>query len=109
MKPSWRHEPDEWTVDGEKINSVSNLELLRHTLNDKGPVIVERGIYRGSSSPERMIFEYFDDVLEYLQTYVSPGDSIRIWSFMSLCQNDNYLIQGKVPDEDGTVPRKGAY
>ncbi|MEZ5427749.1 MAG: hypothetical protein R2747_15880 [Pyrinomonadaceae bacterium] len=32
-----RYEPDEWTIDGPKILSEENLEIIRKTIEDEGP------------------------------------------------------------------------
>ncbi|RYG75431.1 hypothetical protein EON80_00655 [bacterium] len=106
---SRRSELDEWHPDGQKITSMENLEVIRKVLEDEGPVILERRIYRGSSSPERAIFESFDEIITFLETKVLPGDSIWIWSYDKVCRSENALTHSKIPDEDGCVPLKGAY
>ena len=109
MKARWRVEADEWTTEGRKITSEENLEIIRKTFEDEGPIIVEHRFYRGSSAPDRMLFEYFDDFMAYLNSKASAGDSIWVWSYFQICREDNIIAQGKCPDEDGCVPRKGAY
>ncbi len=109
MKARWRVEADEWTTEGRKITSDENLEIIRKTLEEEGPVIVEHRFYRGSSSPDRLIFEDFEDLMAYLNTKVWGGDSIWIWSYAAVCGDNNAIAQGKCPDEDGCVPNKGAY
>jgi hypothetical protein len=76
-----RYEPDEWTPDGQKILSDENLEIIRKTLEDEGPIIVEHRFYRGSRSPDRFVFEDLDEFVEYVNSKARPGDAFYIWSF----------------------------
>jgi len=102
-----RHEADRWGP-GPSILDAGTLAVLRSTLEDT-PLIVEHRFYRGSSSPDRRVFENADDLEAYLRERTRPGDSIWIWRFDTLCRDDNSLAHGKVPDVDGTVPAGGAY
>jgi len=43
MKTCAFYEPDHWSTDGAKITSPENLEIIRQTLEDDGPIIVEHG------------------------------------------------------------------
>jgi len=104
-----RYEPDEWTPDGKKILSAENLEIIRKTLEDEGPIIVEHRFYRGSRSPDRFVFEDVDDFVEYVNGKARPGDAFYIWSFYLICTDDSIIAQGKYPDDNGCVPNKGAY
>jgi hypothetical protein len=52
-----RCEADEWTTDGRKILSAENLEVIRRTLEDEGPIILEHWHYYGASPPDRLIFD----------------------------------------------------
>jgi hypothetical protein len=78
MKARWRIEADEWTQEGKKITSDVNIEIIYKTLKEEGAIIVEHRFYRGSSSPDRLIFEDFDDLTTYLNTKVRAGDSIWV-------------------------------
>jgi hypothetical protein len=102
-----RYEPKRWGP-GPSILSSENLAALRAAL-ELTPLIVEHWFYYGGRSPERRIFEYSEDLEAYLGAHAKPGDDIWVWRFDVLCQNDNTLTHGKVPDADGNVPAGGAY
>lgn len=104
-----RIETDEWTPDGRKILSPENLAAIRATLDKEGPIIVEHWFYYGSRAPDRFILEDCDDFVEYVQTNSRIGDAFHVWSFFAVCKDETEIASGKVPDEDGCVPRKGAY
>jgi hypothetical protein len=106
---SFLADEDEWVSKGRKILSAENLERIRRTLEDEGPIIVEHWFYRGSRSPDRLIFDDLDDFIGYVQSHARSGDAFRVWSFASACKDENVIASGKHPDEDGRVPRKGAY
>jgi hypothetical protein len=109
MKTRFRSEADDWTVDGRKITASEVLEAVRQCLENEGPIIVEHWYYRGSSAPDRSVFDDYEVFVEYLNTHAHAGDAIHVWSFAAVCRNDNELASGKCPDEDGLVPRQGAY
>lgn len=104
-----RCDTDEWTPDGRKILSVENLEIIGRTLEEEGSIIVEHWFYRGSRSPNRLIFDDFDAFTGYAQSNARIGDAFHVWSFASVCRDENELTSGKYPDDDGCVPRGGAY
>ncbi len=108
MKIRFYSDDDEWTTEGHKITAPENLQLIHKTLEDEGPIIVEHWFYRGASAPDRLFFEDFDEFLEYLNT-ASAGDKIHVWSFAAVCKKGNELASGKCPDDQGRVPKKGAY
>jgi hypothetical protein len=109
MKTRFRSEDDDWTVDGRKITASEVLETVRQCLENEGPIIVEHWYYRGSCAPDRSVFDDYEAFVEYLDAHASAGDAIHVWSFAAVCRNDNELASGKCPDEDGLVPRQGAY
>jgi len=43
-----RAEADDWTPNRQKILSPENLAIVRKTLEDEGPIIVEHWFYRGA-------------------------------------------------------------
>jgi hypothetical protein len=59
--------------------------------------------------PERRIFDDFADLEDYLKREASPGDAFWIWGYDALCRDDNVLVMGKLPDDQGRVPETGAY
>jgi hypothetical protein len=109
MKVRFYCEADDWSPEGVKITAPENLGAIRKTLEDKGPVIAEHWFYRGSCAPDRLIFDDFDAFIEYLKNKASAGDAIHVWSFTAVCKDDNELAGGKCPDDQGRVPKKGAY
>lgn len=106
---SFRAEEDEWVADGRKILSAENLEKIRQTLEGEGPIIVEHWFYRGSRSPVRLIFDELDAFIGYVQSHARGGDAFHVWSFASVCKDEGVIASGKHPDEDGRVPKGGAY
>jgi hypothetical protein len=100
---------NEWSKDGPDIASPDRLASIRHVLENVGPIIVEHWFYYGSCSPERRLFEEYDEFVAYMKTSSRPGDSFHVWNFAQTCTDDNMLVNGKYPDADGRVPRRGAY
>jgi len=109
MKIRFISEADEWSTEGAKITAPENLDAIHKVLEDEGPIILERWFYRGSKSPDRVVFEGFDDFTEYLNSQARAGDSIHVWSFSKVCTDQARLVFGKCPDDQGRVPKKGAY
>lgn len=109
MSPRHRNEADEWVPDGRKINAPENLEAIRRTLELEGPIIVEHWFFYGSRAPERRVFDDFGEFIQYLDSHAIAGDAIHIWSFTAVCKENNELASGKCPDENGLVPKRGAY
>jgi hypothetical protein len=106
MKTRFCSDDDEWTTAGAIITTPERLAALRQAL-DKGPVIVEHWFYRGACSPERIVFDDFDELLNYLSTKAYAGDAIHVWSFAVVCKDSNQLAHGKCPDDQGRVPKPG--
>ncbi|HEX6188125.1 MAG TPA: hypothetical protein VFZ40_08585 [Pyrinomonadaceae bacterium] len=104
-----RSASDQWTSNGRQILSDDNLRIIRETLDNEGPIILEHCFYYGSRSPERIVFDDFDIFVEYVQTKSNAGDAFHVWSFPSVCNDANTIAAGKFPDADGRVPEKGAY
>ena len=104
-----RPEADDWRPDGKKILSAENLEIIQRTLEDEGPIIVEHWHYYGSRGPDRFVFDDIDDFVTYVEGHSLSGDAFHVWSFAAVCKDENEIASGKFPDEDGCVPRKGAY
>lgn len=109
VQARWRAEQDDWRPDGSKIVAPEKLAIIREVLETKGCIVVEHWLYRGSSAPERTIFDDFQKFEEYLRTKTSGGDAIDVWSMREVCTPQNRVAEGKVPDLDGRVPAGGAY
>ena len=109
MKTGFFSEADEWLIDGAKITSPENLETIRKVLEDEGPIILEHRFYRGSSAPDRFVFDDYEDFKQYLDSEARAGDKIYGWNFAGICTAENTLASGKCPDDQGRVPKKGAY
>ena len=109
MKVRFFSEKDEWTTDGAKITSPENLANIKAVLEDEAPIIVEHWFYRGSSAPDRVIFDDFEDFVDYLNEKASAGDMVNVWNFGRACTQKNVLAYGKCPDDEDRVPKKGAY
>jgi hypothetical protein len=99
----------EWTADGRSILAPDRLAAIRRVLDEVGPVVVEHWFYYGGRSPDRRVFEDYDEFLAYLQANARPGDAVYVWDFAAACRNDNALADGKYPDAEGRVPKGGAY
>lgn len=108
MKVRYRVESDGWTSEGRKITTKENLEAICQA-SEQAPIIVEHWFYRASSSPDRFVFEDFDTFMNYLNSKACAGDAIYVWNYSEVCKDDNTVAYGKCPDDDGCVPRKGAY
>lgn len=100
---------DDWTIDGRSITSTDRLSAIRAVLENVGPVIVEHWHYYGSCAPDRVVFEDYDTLLDYLTKNAKPGDAFHVWDFAAVCQNGNTLTSGKYPDAEGRTPKGGAY
>jgi hypothetical protein len=99
----------EWSTAGRNILSPDRLAAIRHVLENVGPVIVEHWFYYGGRSPDRLVFEDYEDLMEYLKANAQPGDALHVWEFSRVCRDDNTLANGKYPDPLGRVPKGGAY
>jgi len=100
---------DDWTGEGKRVTDEVVLANLRHVIEKESPVIIEHRFYRGSQSPRWFVCNDFEELEEYLRSHTSPGDDVWYWHFMNCCRDDNALGNGKIPDSQGRVPRRGAY
>jgi hypothetical protein len=103
------NESDGWSHEGPDITSPENLQKIKDTLNSKGSIIVEHWHYRGSTSPSRLIFDDYDEFLTYLNAEGHAGDIVDLWAMHDLCTRENVLLSAKCPDDEGRVPKTGAY
>jgi hypothetical protein len=102
-------ESDDWQDWGNNILAPEKLAKIEKVVENLGPIILEHWFYRGGSAPDRLIFEDYESVRNYLGTRVAPGDAIHIWNYAELCRDDNSLTNGKYPDARGRTPKRGAY
>lgn len=109
MKVVWRGKSDDWHASGNKITSPEKLKAIEACLEIDGPIIVEHWHYYGSRAPDRIVFDDYEVFIEYLHTQCIAGDSIHVWNFATVCGDTNQLVFGKCPDDDGLVPKHGAY
>jgi hypothetical protein len=109
FKPGCRADVDEWTCDGEKISAPEKLAAIKKVLNDSGPVLVDHSFLRGGRGSHTVVFEDYEDFIEYLSEHARAGDHIAVWSLWPFMRDTPPLAQGKCPDEDGAVPQKGPY
>ena len=109
FKTTCRNESHQWSIDGEKITAPEKLEPIKKVLNSSGPVLVEHWFFFGSRSPARVVIEDYDDFIDYLKKEAHAGDAIHVWDLHPLLRDDNELVHGKCPAEDGAVPKGGAY
>jgi hypothetical protein len=101
-----RVESDDWAPRPNILDETTLAKVQR--VLEESPIIVERWFYRGGSSPERLVFEEFDAFVAYVRA-ARPGDAFDVWRFDVLCRSDNRFVEGKRPDADGAVPKRGAY
>ncbi len=109
FKTLYKNEDDDWIPSGAKITSAENLTKIKRILEDVGSVVVEHWFYRLSRAPERIVFNSYDEFLDYLDGHAHAGDIIDAWSLHELINQKNKLASGKCPAEDGCIPRKGSY
>ena len=63
---------DKWTVDGSRL-SDAEWRLLRTTLEDVSPLIVEHRFYRGSRAPHRFVCDDADSLERYVREKAVAG------------------------------------
>ncbi len=101
------YEGDNWQT-GQHILEETVLSELK-TFLESTPLIIEHWFYRGSSAPDRFVVDNYDDLKEHLEKHSKPGDAFYIWRFDLMCKEENTILQAKYPDEQGRVPKGGAY
>lgn len=100
--------PDEWSDSGANILAPEMLDQIKTILGEQ-PIVIEHRLYRGSSAPLRLVFDDYEDFIDHLKSRARPGDRILVWGYSDLCKDDNWLADGKYPDDRGRTPRGGAY
>jgi hypothetical protein len=89
--------------------SPDRLAAVENVLENVGPVILEHWHYCGSRPPDRIVFDGFEGFLRYLQEKCIPGDALHVWNYAEVCRDDNSLVNGKYPDDQGRTPLGGSY
>jgi hypothetical protein len=64
------NEADNWSVDGASFLAPELLTTIQLIL-EQAPVILEHRHYRGARSPNRMVFDEYDDLIAYLHAHRS--------------------------------------
>ena len=96
---------DNWNLDASKTLSADKLREMRRILNKRGYVVVLHSHFCGARGATPSAYDDFELFAEYLKREAKPGDIIKVWPFPS----GDPMFEGKVPDEEGRVPRVGAY
>lgn len=109
FETSWRNEDHNWGRSGSKITSEENLSNIKTVLENIGSIIVEHWIYCGSQAPKRSIFDDYDEFIDYLKINARAGDIVHVWSMHEILNDQNQLVSGKCPAEDGCIPEEGSY
>jgi hypothetical protein len=80
----------------------ASLQRLREAL-EESPVIVELRFPGSPHPPERMVFNDYAMLIDYLGLVARSGDVISVWRFDEACRPDNVLARSRqVPGgEDG--------
>src|ERR1043165_8378181 len=99
---------DEWSDWGANILAPDMLDRIK-TILEEQPIVIEHRLYRGSSAPLRLVFDDYEHFVDHLKSRARPGDRILVWGYDDLCRDNNWLADGKYPDDRGRTPRGGAY
>jgi len=97
--------PDNWHLSSADVFSSSQLDQIQSYLESTGFIVVLHSHFCGARSASPSAFEDFDDFKDYLKLNGRPGDIIRVWAF----PNVEPMFKGKLPNENGKVPKIGAY
>jgi hypothetical protein len=109
FKPGIRTEIDGWTIAGEKFGTSEQLAAIKTVIEREGPVVLEHKFLRGGRGPHIAAFDDEELLLEYLAEHAHAGDKVSVWRLWPFMRDTPPLACGKCPDEDGTVPERGAY
>lgn len=96
-----------WSKVGANIMTPERLEAVRQHLDSVGHIAVLHWHYYGARAPTPLGFGDFDQFLEFLKSGTEPGDAIDVWPFP--IDQESLLAEGKVPNDNGDVPERGAY
>ncbi len=109
FKTGWFSEADEWAVGLPAISDSSLLDEMKRVFEAGKIVVVEHWFYRGSSAPDRLVFDDYDMFEEYLREKGRAGDSIHVFDITGALKDGAQVVHGKCPNERGETPKKGAY
>ena len=110
FKSPFRSDDDDWTPDGPKFTDSKTLAKVAELLEAGRFLIAEHWHYRGSRAPDRIDVEYLDDFVEYPEKNAIAGDVVDIFDLSDgWVSRGKSVVSGKCPDEQGEVPRTGAY
>jgi hypothetical protein len=71
-----------------------DAELLRDAARES-PVIVEIRFAGTAHPPERIVFNHYAMLTDYLARVARPGDTITVWRYKDACRSDNVLVRTK--------------
>ena len=77
------------------------IARLRDTLAGS-PVIVELRFPASPSTPERIVFNQYDMLADYLRRVARSGDAITIWRYNAVCRDDNALLRSEAAGVRGS-------
>jgi hypothetical protein len=100
---------DEWVINESYTIDSRIFAELHRLLEDVCPVIVEHRFYMGARSPERLVFDDYERLEDYLGSQTRPGDHVLFWRYDECCTDSNITMAGKMPDAEGRTPVGGAY
>ena len=84
------------------------LTRIEATFEESGPIVLKHWFYRGSSAPEFHVCTDMESFMTYLER-AAAGDAIDVWALHDICHPNQCIAEGKCPDDQGRVPRGGAY
>lgn len=99
------YSPANWHIDDTKMLSAEKLGQIERHLRTKGCIAVLHSHFCGARSATPGAFDDFDTFKDYLAREAKPGDIIDVWPFPS----GESVISGRVPNEKGEIPKRGAY
>lgn len=110
FKCAVRHEPDEWSDEGECFTEPSRLSELGALIDQGRLLVAEHWHYRGARCPTRLVVEDYDDFIDYLKSHAIAGDIVDVFDLTHAWkQKSAAVVTGKCPDERGETPKHGAY
>ena len=96
-----------WSKEGANILASEQMEAVRAHLEKVGFIVVLWSHYRAARAPTRLTFDEFEGFEQFLKSQPAPGDAIDVWPFPD--DPKQRIAEGKIPNERGEVPERGAY